>query len=68
VVVKHQLKHLFYTGGWKKFEEFWNIIINIGGLQKMLPLLELLLSDIETGETKKQQQPLAAPPQLELHY
>ena len=26
----------------------WNAIINFGGLPKMLPLLELLLSDIET--------------------
>lgn len=51
---KHQMKHLFYTGGWKKFEELWNVIINVGGLQKMLPLLELLLSEIETEETKKQ--------------
>lgn len=41
---KHQMKHLFYTGGWKKFEELWNVVINVGGLKKMLPLLELLLS------------------------
>lgn len=44
---KHQMKHLFYTGGWKKFESLWNIIINVGGLKKMLPLLELLLSKVE---------------------
>jgi len=43
---KHQLKHLFYTGGWKKFEPFWKFIINTGGLNKMLPLLELLLTDV----------------------
>lgn len=42
----HQLKHLFYTGGWKKFEKLWNFIINTGGLKKMLPLLELLLTEI----------------------
>lgn len=41
--LKHQMKHLFYTGGWKKFEKLWNVIINIGGLRNMLPLLELLL-------------------------
>ena len=45
---QHQLKHLFYTGGWKKFEEFWNIVINTGGLKRMLPLLELLLCEVET--------------------
>lgn len=57
---KHQMKHLFYTGGWKKFEGLWNVIINVGGLQKMLPLLELLLSEIEINEKTKQQQSLAA--------
>jgi radical SAM superfamily enzyme YgiQ (UPF0313 family) len=45
---KHQLKHLFYTGGWKKFEEFWNVVINLGGLKTMLPVLELLLSKVES--------------------
>ncbi len=48
--IKHQMKHLFYAGGWKKFEELWNIVINVGGLQKMLPLLELLLSEIKPDE------------------
>ena len=51
---KHQIKHLFYAGGWKKFEELWNMIINIGGLKKMLPLLELLLSEVENNERKEQ--------------
>ncbi len=45
--LRHQLKHLFYTGGWKKFEGVWNIIINGGGLTRMLPLLEILLSKNE---------------------
>jgi radical SAM superfamily enzyme YgiQ (UPF0313 family) len=44
---KHQMKHLFYTGGWKKNEKLWNLIINLGGLSKMLPLLELLLSEVK---------------------
>ena len=52
---KHQIKHLFYTGGWKKFEDLWNVIINIGGLKKMLPLLELLLSEVKMNEVDKQQ-------------
>ncbi len=51
---KHQMKHLFYTGGWKKFEELWNVIINIGGLKNMLPLLELLLSEIKKEEIEQQ--------------
>ncbi len=31
---KHQMKHLFYTGGWKKNESLWNVIIHLGGLKK----------------------------------
>ena len=44
--LKHRLKHLFYTGGWKKFEPLWNYIIKIGGLNRMLPLLEMILTDV----------------------
>lgn len=46
---KHQIKHLLYTGGWKKFKGLWNVIINAGGLKKMLPLLELLLSEVNNS-------------------
>jgi hypothetical protein len=49
--VKHILKHLFYTGGWKKFEPLWNFIIKTGGLNNMLPLLESILSKVDS--TKK---------------
>jgi len=44
---KHKLKHLFYTGGWKKFEPVWNFIIKTGQLNNMLPLLETLLSKVK---------------------
>ncbi|MCL2327430.1 MAG: radical SAM protein [Bacteroidetes bacterium] len=44
---KHKLKHLFYTGGWKKFEPVWNFIIKTGQLNYMLPLLESLLSKVK---------------------
>ena len=44
---KHKLKHLFYTGGWKKFEPLWNFIIKTKGLNQMLPLLETILSKVE---------------------
>ncbi|WP_280645303.1 MULTISPECIES: radical SAM protein [unclassified Dysgonomonas] len=50
---KHILKHLFYTGGWKKFEPLWNFIIKTGGLNNMLPLLESILSKV--GNTKKEE-------------
>lgn len=44
---KHKLKHFFYTGGWKKFEPVWNFLIKTKGLNKMLPLLESILSKVE---------------------
>lgn len=56
--IQHQLKHLFYTGGWKKFEEFWNIVINTGGLKRMLPLLELLLCEVDAKKTSTKKEVL----------
>lgn len=50
--LKHKLKHLFYTGGWKKFEPLWNFIIKTGGLNNMLPLLESILSKVNNKEVK----------------
>ncbi len=44
---KHKLKHLFYTGGWKKFEPLWNFIIKSKNLNSMLPLLESILSKVK---------------------
>ena len=44
---KHKLKHLFYTGGWKKFEPLWNFMIKTKSLNNMLPLLESILSKVK---------------------
>jgi hypothetical protein len=44
--VKHQLKHFFYTSGWRKFESLWNIVIQLKKLNLMTPLLEGVLSDV----------------------
>jgi radical SAM superfamily enzyme YgiQ (UPF0313 family) len=54
---KHQMKHLFYSGGWKKFEPVWNFMIKTKGLNQMLPLLESILSEIKT---EKPQAPFSA--------
>lgn len=43
---KHKLKHIFYAGGWKKFEPLWNLIIKSKNLNIMLPFLETLLSRV----------------------
>lgn len=47
---KHKLKHFFYTAGWKKFEPVWNFMIKKRGLNKMLPILESILSKVKTSE------------------
>lgn len=51
-LIKHKLKHLFYTGGWKKFEPLWNFLIKTGGLNHMLPLLESILSKVNLNERR----------------
>jgi radical SAM superfamily enzyme YgiQ (UPF0313 family) len=49
---KHRIRHFSYAGGWKKFEPVWNFMIKTRGLNKMLPLLEAILS----GKNKKADQ------------
>lgn len=43
---KHVIKHFTYAGGWKKFEPLWNFVIKTKGLNRMLPLLEAILSKV----------------------
>jgi radical SAM superfamily enzyme YgiQ (UPF0313 family) len=43
---KHKLKHILYSGGWKKFEAVWNFMIKTKNLNSMLPLLESILSKV----------------------
>ena len=40
----HALRQFAYTSGWKKFEPLWNAAIKSRHLNKMLPLLESILS------------------------
>ena len=49
---KHMLKHFAYAGGWKKFEPLWNFIIKTEGLNRMLPILEAILSKVNRPESK----------------
>lgn len=57
--VKHQLKHFFYTSGWKKFEPLWNMVIQLKKLNVMTPLLEGVLSKV-TGTCKDDAEESAA--------
>lgn len=45
--LKHKIKHLMYSGGWKKFEPLWNFLIKTKNLNEMLPLLESILSKVD---------------------
>jgi radical SAM superfamily enzyme YgiQ (UPF0313 family) len=52
--VKYALKHFAYAGGWKKFEPLWNFLIKTQGLNKMLPLLEAILSKVRGTDASNQ--------------
>ena len=39
-----RLRHLAYTGAWKKFEPLWNLVIKSGLLRRTTPILESVLS------------------------
>jgi len=44
---QQKLRHLAYSGGWKKFEPFWDLVIKSKRVAAFIPLLETILS----GET-----------------
>lgn len=44
--VKHRLKHLAYTTGWKKFEAVWDFLIRTGTLRLTRPMLEAVLAKV----------------------
>lgn len=52
--LKHKIKHLTYSGGWKKLEPMWNFLINSGALGSMLPVLESILSKVDYSKDKLQ--------------
>ena len=43
---KHQLKHFFYSAGWKKFERAWDFVIRVKQLAQLTPVLEAVLSPV----------------------
>jgi radical SAM superfamily enzyme YgiQ (UPF0313 family) len=45
-LLKHQLKHFFYSAGWKKFERAWDTVIRIKQLSQLRPVLEAILSPV----------------------
>jgi len=47
------MKHFFYAGGWKKFEQLWNMLIQLKRLNLMTPLLEAVLSKVSSVNSVK---------------
>jgi radical SAM superfamily enzyme YgiQ (UPF0313 family) len=47
--LKHSIKHLAYSAGWKKFEPAWDFVIRVRQLAHMRPLLESVLSPVGGG-------------------
>lgn len=62
--LKHMIKHFAYAGGWKKFEPLWNFMIKTNGLNKMLPLLETILSKVNKTGSDRPGQPLSPFPAI----
>lgn len=47
--LKHSVKHLAYSAGWKKFEPAWDFVIRVRQLSQMRPVLEAILSPVGQG-------------------
>ena len=68
--MKHTIKHFLYSGGWKKFEPLWNLVIKTKNLAFMLPLLESILSRVrydKTGQHKETESTLHLPDEQSDH-
>ena len=50
--LKHQVKHLCYSAGWKKFESAWDFVIRLKQLSQMRPVLEAVLAPVEPGSAE----------------
>lgn len=48
---KHQLKHFFYSAGWKKFERAWDFVIRLKQLAQLRPVLEAVLSPVTNPDS-----------------
>jgi radical SAM superfamily enzyme YgiQ (UPF0313 family) len=47
-----RVRHLAYTGGWKKFEPLWDWVIRAKRVSNFLPLLENVLSGADVRKTR----------------
>ena len=54
-----QLRHLSYTGAWKKAEPIWDLLIRLKVVNRILPLLERTINRFESFKQEDENQELA---------
>jgi radical SAM superfamily enzyme YgiQ (UPF0313 family) len=52
-----RLRHLAYSGGWKKFEPVWDWVIRAKRVTRFLPLLETVLSGFGSLPSRQEKSP-----------
>lgn len=50
---RDRMRHLIYTGGWKKVEPIWDLLIRLKQVNYLLPMLENLLNGFEKQSTRE---------------
>jgi hypothetical protein len=55
-------RHAAYSAGWKKFEGLWNVLIRGGQVTRALPVLEAVLSGLDSSDHRVAGRP--APPPI----
>jgi len=60
--LKHRSKHLCYSAGWKKFEPAWDFVIRLKQLAQMRPLLEAVLSPLNSSPDYSESDEPVRPP------
>ena len=49
--ISQRLRHLVYSGGWKKFEPLWNWVIHAKQVGNFIPLLETILDSTSVARS-----------------
>lgn len=57
-----RLRHLAYTGGWKKFEPLWDLVIRVRRVSNFVPLLERVLDGLGRGPKRSKKETRSGEP------
>ena len=64
--LRPRLRHLAYTGGWKKFEPLWDLLIRTKQVLHTLPVLETILTGFGSRPANGGAQELQIPSRADL--